>query len=267
MHEFVADTQNREGRDFVVGDIHGTFDILRRAMSKAGFDESKDRLFLLGDYLNRGKYSLDAIDFLNYSFVKAIKGNHEIMFLDLFDGEKINSNLLTQYQSQQNLFTWVKDTSLPQLQKLRNTILQLPTAREVLTTRGLVGFVHADVPRGWTWDEFKDAIKAQNKPLLNYAVWNRSRVENAVSDGVQRVGRVFVGHTVVKSVHKLGNVYYLDTGSTFRELYPEEDLKLTMANIITATQALSTPQNNGSPYQVLGAFEAPPENEFGKYTK
>lgn len=267
MKEFISDTANNTGRDFVVGDIHGTFDVLRRAMYKAGFDEKKDRLFLLGDYLNRGKYSLDAIEFLSYSFVRAIKGNHEIMFLDLFDGQTLNTRLLSEYQSQQGLFTWVKEATMTQLQKLRNAILQLPTAREVPTPRGLVGFVHADVPQGWNWEEFKSAMLTQHKPLLNYAVWNRTRVENSIDTGVEGVGRLFVGHTVVKSVHRLGNVYYMDTGSTFRELYPNEDLKLTMANIVTATQSFSNPQNNGSPYQVIGANDTTPTNEFGNYLK
>lgn len=267
MKEFISDVENKEGRDFVVGDIHGTFDVLRRALHKAGFNEKIDRLFLLGDYLNRGNHSLDALEFLSYSFVKAIKGNHEVMFLDVFDGESINKNLLDTYIKEQGLFTWVEHAKKSDLQVLRNLILSLPTARDVPTPRGLVGFVHADVPVGWSWQDFKEAAQAGHKALLNHAIWNRSRIENSVDAGVRGVGRVFVGHTVVKSVQKLGNVYYMDTGSTFRDIYPQEDLKLTMANIITATQAFAKADNNGSPYQVLGSKVERSNQPFGKYTK
>jgi len=45
---------NTHRRDFAVGDIHGAFDALQRAMEAIGFDARKDRLFSVGDLVDRG---------------------------------------------------------------------------------------------------------------------------------------------------------------------------------------------------------------------
>lgn len=35
--------RNERGRDFVVGDIHGAFDLVLRAIDKARFDPARDK--------------------------------------------------------------------------------------------------------------------------------------------------------------------------------------------------------------------------------
>ena len=45
---------NTKGRDFVVGDIHGELEMLKSELVKVGFDHSKDRLFSVGDMVDRG---------------------------------------------------------------------------------------------------------------------------------------------------------------------------------------------------------------------
>ena len=45
---------NRTGRDFVVGDVHGCFRTLEQALGQVGFDRERDRLFSVGDLVNRG---------------------------------------------------------------------------------------------------------------------------------------------------------------------------------------------------------------------
>ena len=48
---------NENGRDLVVGDVHGCFRTLDHALSEFGFDPSRDRLFGVGDLVNRGPHS------------------------------------------------------------------------------------------------------------------------------------------------------------------------------------------------------------------
>jgi len=45
--------ENREGRDFVVGDIHGMFGHLRMLLKQVSFDAEVDRLFSVGDLVDR----------------------------------------------------------------------------------------------------------------------------------------------------------------------------------------------------------------------
>jgi len=49
---------NAVGRDFAVGDIHGCFSHLRRSLEAIGFDASVDRLFSVGDLIDRGPESI-----------------------------------------------------------------------------------------------------------------------------------------------------------------------------------------------------------------
>ena len=70
--------RNRAGRDFVAGDIHGCFRTLERCLVKVRFDRGRDRLFSVGNLVNRGPYSLDAVDWLTGGrFAGAVAGNHE----------------------------------------------------------------------------------------------------------------------------------------------------------------------------------------------
>ena len=55
------------GADFVVGDVHGCFRTLRRAMNAVDFNPERDRLFAVGDLVNRGPHSYEAIDWLGRS--------------------------------------------------------------------------------------------------------------------------------------------------------------------------------------------------------
>ncbi len=47
---------NQAGRDFVVGDVHGCFRTLECALLEIEFDPSRDRLFGVGDLVNRGPH-------------------------------------------------------------------------------------------------------------------------------------------------------------------------------------------------------------------
>ena len=55
-------TANAHGRDFVVGDVHGCFRTLERALTELQFDPTRDRLFGVGDLVARGPHSLEAVD-------------------------------------------------------------------------------------------------------------------------------------------------------------------------------------------------------------
>ena len=55
---------NPAGRDFVAGDVHGEFPTLERLLDQVGFETSRDRLFALGDLVDRGPDSAAALDWI-----------------------------------------------------------------------------------------------------------------------------------------------------------------------------------------------------------
>lgn len=68
---------NTAGRDFAVGDIHGHFTRLQAALNAAGFDPAVDRLFSVGDLVDRGPESEDVIRWLNKPWFHPVRGNHD----------------------------------------------------------------------------------------------------------------------------------------------------------------------------------------------
>lgn len=76
---------------FVVGDIHGCLDMLKRMMDKIRWQPDKDKLIFLGDYIDRGKHSKGVVDYLLSlenisSHMQCLIGNHEAIFLDYLTG-------------------------------------------------------------------------------------------------------------------------------------------------------------------------------------
>ena len=74
-------------RIFIVGDIHGCLEPLKRLMDKIGWHPDTDRLIFLGDYLDRGEDSKGVVDFILEliklsPFVECLIGNHENIFLN-----------------------------------------------------------------------------------------------------------------------------------------------------------------------------------------
>ena len=66
---------------YVISDIHGCFDEFLKMLEKISFSES-DRLYLAGDYIDRGKQSLEMLRWLEDrpENVLPIKGNHDAEF-------------------------------------------------------------------------------------------------------------------------------------------------------------------------------------------
>lgn len=77
---------NHEGRDFVVGDIHGSLTALVNLLSNIDFDVTKDRLISVGDLVDRGRHSLRCLELLKEPWFHCVLANHEQMMLDAFFG-------------------------------------------------------------------------------------------------------------------------------------------------------------------------------------
>ena len=73
--------QNTSGTDWLVGDIHGSFSLLKENLENEGFDFETDRLFCTGDLIDRGKESKRAPEFLAKPYFNTVLGNHDAFVL------------------------------------------------------------------------------------------------------------------------------------------------------------------------------------------
>ena len=73
---------------FVVGDLQGCYEPFRRLLEKAAFDPTRDRLWLVGDLVNRGPQNLEVLRFVKALGAAAtvVLGNHDLSLLMLAEG-------------------------------------------------------------------------------------------------------------------------------------------------------------------------------------
>ena len=73
---------NVDGRDFVIGDLHGCYDEVEQLLSFVNFNTTFDRLFSTGDLIDRGPKSIECLSLLRKPWFYAILGNHEELALN-----------------------------------------------------------------------------------------------------------------------------------------------------------------------------------------
>lgn len=221
---------NLSGNDYVVGDIHGRYDLVYQALSKVNFNEKTDRLFCVGDLIDRGPYSEHVLDFLQLPFVYAIRGNHEDILLELYQEVVPSDQKIAYYGNQIGLNWWLNVATEKRL-KIIEALRQLPLVMQIETYRGSVGLVHADIDENLTWEEFKNAINNGEDHVIQEALWGRKRLTHNIEKAVEGIDRIYVGHTVQDYVKKLANVVAIDTGAVFNR-------HLTIAELPVTTQLI-----------------------------
>ncbi len=237
--------ENTKGRDFVVGDIHGAFDMLEKALEEAKFDPVKDRLISVGDLVDRGHFSHRVLEFLNKPWFFAVKGNHEDIFEAICRDGKVDRNYAR--ANIPNGMGWILEEDPALLQEIRKAFERLPVAMEVETPRGKVGFVHADVPEGMDWQTFTRKLESGDSKTVNIALWSRRRVDKENDAGIEGIDRVFMGHTPQESgALQLGNCFFVDTGACHRQLEGKSvpEYYMMISNIVSDSSALSAKFNS-----------------------
>jgi serine/threonine protein phosphatase 1 len=69
--------ENKAGRDFVLGDLHGCMPSFLKLLEKIKFNKEKDRIISVGDLPHRGPDSLGCLSLLQEPWFHCVRGNHE----------------------------------------------------------------------------------------------------------------------------------------------------------------------------------------------
>ncbi len=232
--------RNRAGRDFVVGDIHGMFPAMRDLLALVRFDEERDRLFSVGDLIDRGPCSHEAIDWLARPWFHAVRGNHEQFLLDSDDPSILD--LWVGY----NGGGWWLDRGPGEREAFREACAALPVAIEIDASQGRVGVVHADAPRSNSWPDFLSRLESGDERVVEHALWSRERISAGFSGPVSGVDLVLCGHTPTTRIVEAENVRFIDTGAVYGQF---ASARLTMVEIEPGwCRAVSVP-TSGQPFR------------------
>lgn len=192
---------NLLGRDLAVGDIHGHFPRLEFALAACAFDPQRDRLFSVGDLVDRGPDSIAALDWLAKPWFHAVRGNHED-YAVRYRNVDIENWVV-------NGGAWFQLLPDHQKQRVSEAFAALPYVIEVETGAGVVGVLHADCPTQ-DWRKLGRALARPGGRSL--CIWSRARITEGDQRGVDGVRAVVVGHTPLERPVRLGNVHHIDTG-------------------------------------------------------
>jgi bis(5'-nucleosyl)-tetraphosphatase (symmetrical) len=142
---------------YAIGDVQGCFDELQALLERVGFDRALDRLWFVGDLVNRGPKSLQALRFVKELGDRAIVvlGNHDLHLLTQHEG----------FERKRKDDTFDDVLGAPDANELMNWL----RSRPMMHVEGHFAMVHAGLLPQWTIEkslllahEVERALRAPN---------------------------------------------------------------------------------------------------------
>lgn len=209
---------NTMGQDYVCGDLHGQHQLLIEALKRVNFNMATDRLFSLGDLVDRGAKSREVFSLVEEPWFYPIRGNHEQLMFDALENQYPQD---VELWMQNGGGDWVNSingfTQDPLLMALvKQQRETMPWAIELALTDGRkLGLVHAEtvIP---DWQLFTTKIcepGVQASQLRYQSIWSRQIREEGYELPVEGVDLCVHGHCMFMEPVRQFNRCYIDTGA------------------------------------------------------
>lgn len=208
-------TLNLPGTDYICGDIHGCYRQLDKALDIIGFNYEVDRLFVVGDLVDRGPESVECLEYLKKPWFYSVIGNHEYFAILYLDGQ-LEEKKFSSYGG-----GWLVSYQDIIGNRIKESFNKLPIVIELVTPSGTMGIVHGDVQHT-DWNEFIEYVNSTTtESELDSLILNTSlrddRIKTNNTKTVSNIDYIIHGHTYTPGPRMIGNVIYLDTGLVFGE--------------------------------------------------
>jgi len=199
-------------RRFVMGDIHGEYELLLDVLKKSGFDYENDLLIQLGDICDRGWNPFKCMDeLLKIRNLILIKGNHDENFIQYM---KNNKDFLGGYAANGTHTTITKYKELNEVEKQFYKDQIFDKMLPYHLSNDNIIFTHGGFPLMEKLDDISDTEFAWDREMIQEAMKDRSKDTISIYD----FKKIFIGHTPTiywdeTTPIKAGRIINVDTGS------------------------------------------------------
>lgn len=207
---------NTRGRDFVVGDIHGWLEPFKAELEAVGFDPAVDRVFSVGDLIDRGPDSEQCLRLVREPWFHAVRGNHEQILFDwLADPRSIDVSAWMSYGGRAWLGSGPEHffTLNPRVRRLGENLSHvMPWVIELELADGRrLAISHSSIPVD-DWLDLKLRLHNDNG-LREALIWDRPIKSADFARQVEGIDLTVHGHVILPQPTRRGNGVYLDTGA------------------------------------------------------
>jgi serine/threonine protein phosphatase 1 len=238
---------NTRGRDFVVGDLHGCRVLLDRLLHEVGFAPDRDRLFCVGDLIDRGPESMRCLDLLDEPWCCSVLGNHEVMLLDFFSRAVALGGRVVweeEHDFLRNGGGWVRRELVEGGTRIGPRLLEVLAQLQTIPHLIVVGegperfhVVHAELvrPGGGSSPVYRDEDidrgfvhlpVAERERLVEAMSWSRVLMARKATLSfppvIEGLSPTYCGHTPAFEVRRLASHICIDTGAYLPYLFAEE---------------------------------------------
>jgi len=220
---------NIKGKDYICGDLQGCYTSLMNALKLLNFDESIDRLFCVGDLIDRGSESMECATLIYESWFITTQGNHEkLMWYSLLNQDE---SYIRCWMDNGGL--WFKDEDHQLLYDIALRFKELPLVITVGEDNERFNIVHAELLRNsndfslftsnndidnwnFTIKDMDDMlwgrqIISSRTPPMSYTLYDCP--EPSIQFQTDNLSLTYCGHSIVPfRPIQIQRQIYLDTG-------------------------------------------------------
>jgi serine/threonine protein phosphatase 1 len=248
---------NEKGRDFVVGDLHGSFSLLTLALDHVRFDPARDRLISVGDLIDRGPDSMKCLELIQESWFHSVYANHEDMMVKGLEKQPSwfyvwlnNGGAWHTHEDQAQLrslvfpavkeLPWIITVDLPDNKKFHVIHAELDQTHQLSDEELLFDFDDLALEPAndgeiciWGRLIFRSLYR---KKLDEHAIakWRRGAKLEKVAIWCQgdQLSNIYCGHSIMRKPTIVGKLINLDTGA-YASYSNEDDAGLTITEPLT----------------------------------
>ena len=221
QHRVRSFEPNFAGHDYFVGDLHGHFDLLQELLDEVAFGP-EDRLFSVGDLVDRGPRSWDLLKWFGESpNCFAVLGNHDaLLAIHTAPEARIEATRLWASMGSE----WVFTLDERENRFASSFVKQLPLGMSIQLSDGRqLGMIHADLPLDATWSTFcshnnaiLDVADSSGIGLNEAAIWGRIHALAAIraAKGNEEPVELSTRHALFRGLQPLAGLDLLIAGHT-----------------------------------------------------